>query len=228
MEITCNRCHQPIREESCYCPTCGLPQLVYATAEGEGAAPAERWNEAVRDASEVEWKAALRAALLLAIPAGLLCGFLPTGMLGFIWIAAAAAWAVSIYVRKQKAAWITLGAGARIGLVTGLIASWLAFSAGGAGIFAERFAFHRAEEMDRTWRTQIQESGEITQRLMSQIGMFDPAEFKSQQEFEMSPEGRAGLALLSSFMGSVVLLLFAVAGGAVGARMTAGRRRPQA
>ena len=126
MEITCIRCHQTVEADSCYCPTCGLPQLVYST-EGEGGqAQPERWTEAVRDASSVDWKPALRAAMLLAIPAGLLsCGISPVSILGLFWMSAAAAWAVTIYVRGQRPAWITMGAGARIGLVTGLLAGAL-------------------------------------------------------------------------------------------------------
>src|SRR5450755_793290 len=112
MEITCTRCHQPVEAENCYCPTCGLPQLVYASENGAGPAQPERWNESVRDASSVEWKPALRAAMLLAVPAGLLsCGISPVGMLGLFWMSAAAAWAVTLYVRGQRPAWITTGAG---------------------------------------------------------------------------------------------------------------------
>src|SRR5260370_42611427 len=99
MEATCNRCHQGVPSESCYCPTCGLPQLVYSSEDGTGAAPAERWTGAVEDASSVEWKPALRAALILAVPAGLLsCGASPGALLSVFWRAAAAAWAVRVYI----------------------------------------------------------------------------------------------------------------------------------
>src|SRR4051812_26555835 len=104
MEITCHRCHQAVPEGSCFCPTCGLPQLVYATEEGAPVVSAERWTEAMRDAGQVDWNAALRVAMLLAVPAGLLsCVFWRVGILGLFWMAAAAAWAVSLYVRRQKA-----------------------------------------------------------------------------------------------------------------------------
>ena len=149
MEITCTRCHQTIQTEDCYCPACGLPQLLY-TADGvPGQAQPEQWNEAVRDASKVEWKPALRAALMLAVPAGLLSsGLSPLGYLGLFWMAAAAAWAVVLYVRSQRPAWITIGAGARIGLVTGLLGGWLAFSASGGALFVERFVFHQSSQID--------------------------------------------------------------------------------
>ena len=67
---------------------------------------------------------------------------------GLFWMAAAAAWAVAIYVRGQRPAWITVGAGARIGLVTGLLAAWLAFSISGATLFVDRFVLQRLLEPD--------------------------------------------------------------------------------
>src|SRR5579864_1994948 len=121
MESTCNRCHQPVDPESCYCAACGLPQLVYTTEGNSGPTQQERLTEAVSDASSIRWKPALRAAMLVAVPAGLLSsGLSPVGTLGLFWMSAAAAWAVMIYVRGQRPAWITMGAGARIGFVTGL------------------------------------------------------------------------------------------------------------
>jgi hypothetical protein len=226
MEITCNRCHQAIPEESCYCPTCGLPQFVYPTADGEGTAPAERWNEAVRDASEVEWRPALRAALLLAIPAGLACGFLPvgTGILAFVWVAGAAAWAVNLYVRKQKAPWITLGAGARIGLVTGLIAGWCAFLATGAAFYFTRFVLHDSKSFDDLW------TAAVNQNFSAQVQTLnaDAQAMTMLRNLFLSPEGKAGVMLLGMLMLEVALLVFAAAGGALGARMMAGSRRPSA
>ncbi|HEY2858148.1 MAG TPA: hypothetical protein VGJ21_07010 [Terracidiphilus sp.] len=228
MEITCNRCHQTIPEESCYCPTCGLPQLVYATTEGEAAAPVERWNEAVRDASQVEWKPALRVAMVLAIPAGVLCGILPLGLLGMVWMAAAAAWAVSLYARRQKPGWVTIGAGARIGLVTGLVGGWLALGTTGAGLYAQRFLLHQAGEMDRDWKMQLEASDQIYQRVMGQMGLYDAAQAELQRRFEMTPEGHATVVLFGVAIMTTILLLFSVAGGALGARMIARSRRPRA
>src|SRR5215472_3267752 len=145
METTCNRCHQPVDADSCYCPACGLPQLVYTSDATTPQGQQEKQVESFVDAGTVVWRPALRAAVLLAIPAGLLSsGISPAGVLGLLWMMAAAAWAVTIYVRGQRTAWITAGAGARIGLVTGLIAGALAFSITGIALFVERFVLHRA------------------------------------------------------------------------------------
>jgi len=73
METTCNRCHQTVQDENCYCPSCGLPQFVYSAESAAGQGQTERWNDAVRDAASIDWKPALRSAFMLAIPAGILC-----------------------------------------------------------------------------------------------------------------------------------------------------------
>jgi len=158
MEITCSRCHQTVQAENCYCAVCGLPQLVYSADGAYGQASPERGDGVARDASSVDWKPALRAALLVAIPAGVLSsGFPLVGFFGLAWMAVAGAWAVVLYVRSQRPAWITFGAGARIGLVTGLLGSWTAAATMSAMFFAMRFFFHQGKTIDDFWQSQVSE-----------------------------------------------------------------------
>jgi hypothetical protein len=228
MEITCNRCHQPIEAESCYCPTCGLPQIVY-TAEGvPGQAQPER-EEPVREAGSVDWKPALRAAVLMAIPAGLLSsGISPVGSLGLFWMSAAAAWAVTLYMRGQRPAGITMGAGARIGLVTGLIAGAVAFSVSGGALFVERFVLHKAGFIDSEWKSRVEASNQLTQQFATQMGVADATQLQAQKSLMLSPEGHAGIEAFGMATSYLFLLLFASAGGAVGARLLTRSRRPEA
>jgi RNA polymerase subunit RPABC4/transcription elongation factor Spt4 len=224
MEITCNRCHQTVQAENCYCPACGLPQLVYETEGAPGEAEPERWKEAVRDASEVAWKPALRVALLLAVPAGMLCSMVsPLGILGLFWMAVAAAWAVALYMRSQKPAWITLGAGARIGLVTGLLGSWTAAITTGITLFTMRFFFHQGNFFDDFWQNFV---GQQIAPQWASMGI-DAQTITQTQKWLLSPEGRAGAILSAMLFLTAALLLFAVAGGALGARLMARSRRPE-
>lgn len=228
MEISCNRCHQPVEAESCYCPACGLPQLVYTAEGGTGQAQPER-VETVHDASSVDWKAGLRAALLLAIPAGILSsGLSPVGILGLFWILAAAAWAVTLYVRGQRPAWITVGAGARIGLVTGLIAGAVAFGVSGTTLFVQRVVLHRSSVIDSEWKSRVEASNQLTQQFAAQMGVADAVQLQAQKNLMLSPEGHAGIEAFGMATNSVFLLLFASAGGAMGARLLARSRRPEA
>lgn len=232
MEITCNRCHQPVLADNCFCPTCGLPQLIYSAEATNGESQAERWNGAVRDASMVDWKSAMRAALLLAVPAGMLSsGLSPVGFFGLFWMAAAAAWAVVVYVRGQGPAWITMGAGARIGLVTGLIAAWLAFSVSGGTLFVQRYVLHHAVQIDRDWKSRVDLSQQMTAQWASGLSPSDAGQAQTLrtqvQAWMLSPWGHAGIEAFSLAFDALVLLFFAAGGGALGARILARTRRPQ-
>jgi hypothetical protein len=224
MEIVCNRCHQTVQAEDCYCPACGLPQLVYTADSTPGPAQPGRLNETAQDASTVNWKPALRVAMMLAVPAGILCPMLyPIGFFGLFLMAMAAAWVVALYVRSQRPAWITVGAGARIGLVTGLMSGWLAAAMIGATLFSMRFFFHQGMVFDDLWKDHL-----IPQMIQQRASMgVDPQTIASLQKWLLSPEGRAGSMLGAILFLVAVLLLFAVAGGALGARMMARARRPE-
>jgi hypothetical protein len=223
MEVNCSRCHQTMPEDSCFCPVCGLPQLVYSAENNGPASQPERWNEAVRDASSVAWKPVLRSALLLAIPAGILSNMLsPVSIFGMPMMAIAGAWVVLLYMRSQRPAWITIGAGARIGLVTGILGGWTAAATTGITLFAMRFWFHQGRFYDNLWDTLTQQ---MNQQWVS-MGV-DSQTIAQMKQMLIPPEGRAAWLLAALTMLAMVLLLFAVAGGAIGARLLARRRRPE-
>ncbi len=232
MDITCTRCHQAVQAENCYCPYCGLPQLVYEADGSAGPGEQEPLNETVQDASCVAWKPALRVAMLLAVPAGLLSsGVSPLGFLGLAWAAAAAAWAVTLYARSQRAVWITIGAGARIGLVTGMLAAWLAFSVSGGALFVQRYVLHHAGQIDSEWKTRVGMSQQVTQQWTSGLGPADPAQAQAQrgqvESWMLSPWGHAGIEAFGFATNGLLLLFFATGGGALGARWLARARRPE-
>ena len=224
MEITCTRCHQTVQAENCYCPVCGLPQLVYSADGSQGQGQPDRWNEAVRDAGSVDWKPALRSAVMLAIPAGLFCSlFSPISILGLPLMAATGAWVVVLYVRRQRPAWITMGAGARIGLVTGVLGGWTAAASTGITLFAMRFWFHQGAFYDDLWQNLVNE--QMSQQWTT-MGVDAPT-IALMKAWLLPPEGRAGWLLAAVSLLTVALLLFAVAGGALGARLLARSRRPE-
>ena len=171
MEMTCSRCHQAVPADSCFCSACGLPQLVYSTEGDSAPAAAERWPETGRDAGSIDWKLGMRTAAVLAVPAGLLSsGISPLSWLGVFWVAGAAAWAVVLYMRSQRPAWITMGAGARIGLVTGLIAGWLAFGVSGVGFFVTRVVLHQGSQIDSAWRDFVDKNEQMSQQILTKMG----------------------------------------------------------
>ncbi len=221
MELTCSRCHQTVQPEDCFCPFCGLPQLLY-TADGS-AAPGQpdRVDEPIRDAGSVDWKPALRLAFMLAVPAGAICSmYSPLSILGLPLMAAAGAWAVALYMRPRRPAWITIGAGARIGLVTGILGSWTAALTTAISLYAMRFWLHQGQAIDDAWNSQII----LSTQLLASWGV-DAQQVAMNRAIMTSPEGHAGAILLDTAVLALILLGFSVAGGALGARFLGRPRR---
>jgi len=232
MEITCTRCHQTIEEGNTYCPMCGLPQLVYQVDAVAAAAQPERRLEAVRDAASIAWKPAMGVAARLAIPAGVVFAtfFLyslanESGFLGLLFLmAAAAAGVVALYMRSQKPAWITIGAGARIGLVTGIISAWTATAICGLLLYGARYWFNYGAPIDSLWTNAV---NKLFIDFSVAFGLDAPTA-AAMKAMMLTPQGRAEAFLSMTGELAAALLLFAIAGGALGARFVARPRRPEA
>ena len=223
MELTCSRCHQTVQPADCFCPFCGLPQLVYNADGAAAAGQPERWGDAARDASSINWKPALRTALLLATPAGVLCAALTrVGLVGLLLIPIAAAWVVALYMRAHRPAWITVAAGARIGFVTGILGSWAAAATTGFALFAMRFWLHQGNVFDEMWQKQINEGSQQ----LSALG-FDPQTVAATKLLMLSPEGRAASIVFNIVLMTLLILALAVAGGALGAHVLGRPRRSE-
>jgi len=221
MDLTCSRCHQTVQDGYCYCPNCGLPQLTYSAENAADATQRERWGEAVRDASAVDWSSALRSTFPLAVPAGILCSMLsPVGKFGLLVMGATAAWVVVLYMRRQRPTWISIGAGARIGLVTGVVGSWTAAAMTGLSLYAMRFWLHQGSAFDSFWQNLVNE-----QMAQGNAVGADAQALAAFKAMLISPEGRAGMMLFGIAFLMATLVLIAIAGGALGARMLARSRR---
>ena len=196
---------------------------LHSRDSGETGQP-ERWDEAVRDAGSVDWKPALRLALLLAVPAGILCSMLsPVGIFSLLLIAVTSAWVVALYMRSRRPAWITVGAGVRIGLVTGVVGGWTAAAMTGISLYAMRYWLHQGNVFDNFWQNLVNQ--QMSQEWTS-MGV-DAKTIALAKTWMLSPEGRAGWALFAIAFLMVALLLFAIGGGALGARLLARPRRPE-
>jgi hypothetical protein len=224
MEETCDRCHQTVQEGNCYCPACGLPQIVYSAENFTGQGQPERWNQAVRDAGSIDWHAALRLALFVAVPAGIVCSLVsPVNLLALMVMPWIAAWVVGLYMRSQQPAWITIGAGARLGLVTGILAAWASAAASGAGLYAVRYWFHSGAIIDNFLGVVVEQG--LVQPWKAK-GM-DAHSIAVARQWALCPEGRSVFALWTLCCLTATLLAFSTAGGALGARFLGRRRRPE-
>jgi hypothetical protein len=142
--------------------------------------------------------------------------------LGLLLMGVTGALVVMLYMRNRRPSWITLGAGARLGLVTGLLGGWTAVAVSGIGLYAARFWFHQGPLLDSVMAKQISDS---SQQLVT-LGM-DAQVVAATKTFLLSPEGRAGGVVSNACFLALALLVFAVAGAAVSTRILARTRRPQ-
>jgi len=126
---------------------------------------------------------------------------------------AAAAWVVALYMRSERPAWITIGAGARIGLVTGILGSWTAAFTTGVTLYAMRFWFHQGKIFDDLWQNQINEGSQQ----LSTMG-FDSQTIAATKQMMISADGRATAVLFNAVFLMAAIIAFSVAGGALGAR----------
>lgn len=232
MDITCQRCHEILREPDRYCPVCGLPQFTYVASEQSVSSPEEESETGTAATSSavggaltggIAWKPALQSALMVGIPAGVLCSELtPIGAgLSLFWMVTASAWAVSLYRKRTRMRRLSMGSGARIGLVTGMLASWLTLSVNGAYMWIERFLLHQGTQMDAQWLAQVETSLQLNQQMVAQMGVATDQALQFQHSWRallLSTEGHAGLELWGMVAGALFLTSFAMLGGVMSAR----------
>lgn len=240
MTPACLRCGESIHDSDRFCPACGMPQLVCQPVELSEIvqpAPDSLVTPVAPAATGITWRLALSVAILFGIPAGLLCSSLSTigQSLSILWMLSAAAWSVVLYARRARPGWITLGMGARIGFVTGLVASWLTLFVNGIALWFQRFPLRQGAQMDAEWTSLVarlmDQVAEINRQMASQPGFSasDAAQITQfWTSFLASPQGRAGFMLFAFLFAAVLLLLFAILGGLLGTRLLpAERRRPR-
>jgi len=231
LEVTCQRCHEMVREADRYCSACGLPQLVYAEDESAAEATAAASNVAATPLGNggIAWRQALRMAVLVAIPAGVVCSRMSA--LDWIWIMLAAIWVVRLYARRTAAAGLTTGVGARIGLVTGLLTGWLVMAIDCASFWAQRYLLHQGAQIDSDFDRAMEPGLRFNEQMLQNLGSASGAAAASMQNlkaFIFSPEGRAGMLLSGILISLAIMVFFAVVGGALGARFVPRLRRPEA
>jgi hypothetical protein len=223
MQEFCHRCGGELPEghgESPFCPHCGTPQLFLALENqsvetgGEPSVAADGTPSTGRTPpprpQEVEWKTAIRCALLVAgIGSALSLGSMRVDVLtpvSLMWIVFASLITLGLYQKRRPAAWMDVRVGIRIGLVVGVcMALGLGAVAAGAGLVA-RYGLHSMGTFDSAISSLFQEA---IRRSTTPV----PPEMLGLIK---SPEYRAGMMLgLFAFL-SACLLLMSALGGALG------------
>ena len=216
MDLVCHRCSATLDPEAYYCPECGAPQIRYVADEGEAApgTPETSVNiqaGAAGTGATLSWKLAIQIAALVGTGVGILSALLAAGSV--LWVAVGAVLAIGIYHRRRPLTKLGPRVGARVGALLGLIAATVAFAANSVLLVVQRYGLHQGNEID----TQLTS---VVKQAAARAANMDPqAPVTSFTNFWLSAEGRIGLILLTMAFLSALIVLFAIAGGVLGAQI---------
>ena len=118
MNLLCHRCGATISASELFCSTCGSPQLKFAQQEeGEAGYAGVRAPGPPPRAQGISWKDAILAALIVAVPAGLLSAVSVLSWGCCLWVVGGAVLAIVVYHRRAPAFLLETRSGVRIGAV---------------------------------------------------------------------------------------------------------------
>jgi len=216
MQEFCHGCGGELPDgsgESPFCPQCGSPQL-RLSLENQSAPETAADGAASTGATPpprprmVEWKAAIRCALLVsAVAAALSLGAVRIQVLSSItmlWVLSASLITLSLYQRARPSAWMDVRIGARIGVLVGLCLA-VALGASTAGwAMISRYVLHSMAGFD----------AEMAEMLKHSLQQMPPDKAGTISGLVQSPEFRGGLMAAGFATMSVMLLLLSTVGGA--------------
>ena len=98
MDLVCHRCGATlISTPELFCPHCGAPQLRFESTEEQTPYQGDANGASPRAGQLIAWRPAVHAALIVALPVGILSSLLDFGIL---WVLAGGFAAVALYQRK--------------------------------------------------------------------------------------------------------------------------------
>jgi ribosomal protein L40E len=224
MDLVCHRCNATVDPDANYCLQCGAPQVRFV-AQAEEATVTGVEGAAIRqpDAEvpgSIHWKLTTRIAALAALVAGILSTLLAAGSV--LWVAVGAIFVIGAYRRRQPHAILPPRSGARIGALMGLMAAAVALAGNAIFLVIQRYGMHQGKLIDTQLTAIVKQAAERATTMDS------GAPITAFTSYWLSAEGRIGLILLTMAFLSLLILLFAIAGGAIGAQIYRSRRERKA
>jgi hypothetical protein len=223
MNALCHRCGTSLSASDLFCPSCGAPQVKFdPLPEGEsGYAGASPMRPAV-PAQRVSWKEAVKAALIVAVPSGILSAISVLSWGCCLWVVGGAALAIGLYQKRDPGFQLDARSGFRIGALAGLVAAYTSVAVTALWRVFSRFVLHQGAEIDRAYEAAMRQVSASA----IQSNPEAQAQLKTMLHLLMSPDGRAGLILWSSVLSAFGIVLFSALGGVLGVRLFAPRKRP--
>ena len=217
MEFVCHRCSATLDPDAFYCQNCGAPQVRFVpqdenaeSANGNAADGTSFSLDAERSGS-IDWKAAIQIAAFVALGVGILSTLLAAASV--LWVVIGAIVVIRIYHRHHPHAPLGRQAGARIGVLVGLLAAAVALAGNAVFLIIQRYGMNQGKLID----TQLTS---IVKQAAARAASMDPqAPVAAFTSFWLSAEGRIGLILLTMGFLSALIVLFAIAGGVLGAQI---------
>jgi len=220
MSPLCHRCGATLSASELFCPNCGSPQLRFAQQEEvESGYVSDRPAGSVARVQGISWRDAILAALIVAVPAGLLSAVSVLSWGCCLWVVGGAVLAIVVYHRRAPGFMLETRSGVRIGAVAGLIAAYSSVIATAAWRVFARFVLHQGTAIDQFYDSVIQQSTALVQ-----TNPEAQAQWHTYVHFLMSPDGRAAYTLMNAATTSLGIILFSAIGGALGVRLLAPRK----
>ena len=221
MVAYCHRCSGALEDEAGFCPQCAAPQLLVTLPDETAEALPAAGPGFLRDRRAIDWRNAFRIALRIAIPVGILT--IP--LFFFPLIIAGPVLVISLYQRHRPGTLLDGRSGFRIGALTGLLAAYGSAFAIAAWRLIERYPLHQGAALDREYALTMQQSTAMAQG-MAQSTAAGMQQMRAYLSMVLTPDGRAGMTLISTAIIATGTVLLAGVGGVLGARL-AGRRSTQ-
>jgi len=215
----CHRCGATLSASELFCPTCGSPQLRFAQQEEAETSHGSRVTGRPPAVQGVSWKDAIPAALVVAIPAGLLSAVSVLSWGCCLWIVGGAVLSIFVYHRRAPGYQLETRSGVRIGAVAGLIAAYSSVIATAAWRVFARFVLHQGQSIDEFYDEVIKQSAAMVQSNPDAL-----AQWNSYVPFLLSPDGRAACTLMNAATSALAIIVFSAIGGALGVRLLAPRK----
>jgi hypothetical protein len=219
MDQVCHRCGTSVSREDTFCPVCGAPQLNFDLSSQEPADAATEPHATPGRPGQVNWKDAIGAAVMVAIPAGILCGLPLLAAGSLLWVMGGASLVILLYKKKRPLSLLNARSGFRIGGLTGLAIAYVSVAVAAILHVVQRFPMHIGDKIDSEYEEVISQSMTVFQTSPE-----TQAQMRSFFHFMLTPDGRAAWSFMNMVTVTVMTIFLAAIGGYIGVRLFAGRR----
>ncbi len=218
MEQSCHRCGTSVSRDDTFCPVCGAPQLNF-DASLQDSAEGNAQPAIDERPGQVRWRDAISAVIIVAVPAGILCGVPLLAAGSLIWVMGGASVVIMLYKKKHPLAQFTSRQGFRIGTLAGVVIAYVSVAAAAILRVVQRYPMHIGQTIDREYESVITQSTSVFATSPD-----TQAQMRSFFNFMLTPDGRAAWSFMNMITVTLMTILFAAIGGYVGVRLFSGRR----